>query len=115
MSRFGIQTWSYLSNVALSTVAGTSDFIDMWTIFKQAVHDKAQILDMASRFNSIVAYLDTNVIYFGQLMSGAEQDEFCFVTVQFKKVLSHPDVDSIDAFLNPGNTVEFGVRYTGLE
>ena len=83
--------------------------MDMWTVFKQAVHDKAQIPDMVSRFNSIVAYLDTNVIYFGQLMSGAEQDEFCFVTVQFEKVLSHPDVDFIDALLNPGNTVKFGV------
>ena len=70
---------------------------------------------MVSRFNSIVVYLDTNVVYFGQLMSGAKQDEFCFVTVQFEKVLSHPDVDFIDALLNPGNTVKFGVRYTGLE
>ena len=37
------------------------------------------------------------------------QDEFCFVTVQFEKVLSHLDVDFIDALLNPGNTVKFGV------
>ena len=54
---------------------------------------------MVSRFNSIVAYLDTNVIYFGQLMSGAEQYGFCFVTVQYEKVLSHPDVDFVDALL----------------
>ena len=81
----------------------------MWTVFKQAVHDKAQIPDMISRFNSIIAYLDTNVIHFGQLMSGAEQDELCFVTVQFEKVLGHPDVDFVDAILNPGNRVEFGV------
>ena len=52
----------------------------MWTTFKQVVHDKTQISDIIRRFNSIVAYLDTNVIYFGQLLSGAEQDEFCFVT-----------------------------------
>ena len=87
----------------------------MWTIFEQVVHDKTQISDMVSRFNSIIAYLDTNVIYFGQLMSGAKQDKFCFVTVQFEKVLSHPNVDYIDALLNLVNTVKFGVRYTGLE
>ena len=46
---------------------------------------------------------------FGQLMSGAKQVEFCFVTVQFEKVLSQPDVDFVDAVLNPGKTVEFGV------
>ena len=87
----------------------------MWAIFKQVVYDKTQIPDMVNRFNSIIAYLDTNVIKFGQLMSGARQDEFCFVTIQLEKVLSHPDVDLIDALLNPGNTVKFGVRYTGLE
>ena len=81
----------------------------MWTILKQAVHDIAQISDMVDRFNSVVTYLDTNIIYLGQLMSSAEQDEFCFVTVQFEKVLSHPDVDFIDTLLNPGNTVDFRV------
>ena len=53
----------------------------MWTIFKQVVHDKAQIPDMVGRFDSIAAYLDTNVIHFGQLMSGAKKDGFSFVAI----------------------------------
>ena len=37
---------------------------------------------MVGRFDNIATYLDTNVIHFGQLMSGAEKDEFSFVAVQ---------------------------------
>ena len=53
----------------------------MRTIFKQLVHDKAKIPNMVGRFDSIAAYMDTNVTHFGQLMSGAEKDEFSFVAI----------------------------------
>ena len=83
----------------------------MWTIFQQAVRDIVQISDMTERFNSVIANLEANIIYFGQLLSCAKQEEFHFVAVQFEKVLSQTDVDFIDTLLNPGNTVTFRVGY----
>ena len=87
----------------------------MWTILQQTVHDIAQISDMIDRFNSVIAYMKTNIIYFGQLLSSAKQDELCFVSVQLEKVLSHPDVDFIYILLNPSNAVTFRVWYTRLK
>ena len=66
---------------------------------------------MIDRFNSVIA----NIIYFGQLLSSAKQDEFHLVTIQFEKVPSHPDLDFIDILFNPSNTVTFRVQYTGLK
>ena len=57
----------------------------MWTILEQTVHDIAQFSDMIDRFNSVIADMKTNIIYFGQLLSSAKQDELCLVTVQLEK------------------------------
>ena len=87
----------------------------MWTILQQTVHDIAQISDMIHKFNSVVADMKTNVIYFEQLLSSIKQDEIHLVAVQLEKVLSYPKVDFIDTLLNPSNAVTFSVWYTGLK
>ena len=81
----------------------------MWTILQQTVHDIAQISDMIHRFNSVIANMKTDVIYFGQLLSSTKQDELDLVTVQLEKVLSYPNVDFIDTLLNPSSAVAFRV------
>ena len=87
----------------------------MWTIFQQTVHDIAQISNMIHRFNSVIANMKTDVIYFGQLLSSTKQDELCLVAVQLEEVLSHPNGDFTDTLLNPSSAVTFRVWYTGLK
>ena len=62
--------------------------IDVPSVLAELVHNKTQISDMVNWYDFGVAYPNSYVLKFFQLLMGSKNDKFCFSSLSFSMLLA---------------------------
>ena len=79
--------------------------IDVPNVLAELVHNKTQISDVVNWYDIGVAYPNSDVLKFFQLLMGSKNDKFCFFLIELQHVTGHPLLNLINTTLHTMNTV----------